>query len=229
MKLLILLLSLISLNSFAMNRVALMTGRLYVPQGYDTNDLVEVTVLGSLPDSCHRNPTHEIIKEGSTFNIHLYAYYVPERRGCKKISIPYQETINLGMLSKGSYTIQLKGTSVISKGSFKIVEARSALQDDFEYGNVMNIIEDEDSRTIELVGTNPTNCLVFDKLETDIQAKDVIVLRPRFREQGACNNEPTPFSIRYEVPFLQNHSRGVLLHVRVMGGRSLNYLFKNKI
>jgi hypothetical protein len=103
------------------------------------------------------------LKRGSTFTIYLYAYYVPESRGCKKISIPYQETINLGMLSKGFYTIQLK--ELLS-------------------GNVMNIIEDEDSRTIELVGTNPTNCLVFEKLETD---------------------------------------------VRVMGGRSLNYLFKNKI
>jgi hypothetical protein len=64
MKLLILILSLISLNSFAMTKIALMKGRLYIPEGYDTNDLAEVTVQGGLPDSCHRNPTHEIVKEG---------------------------------------------------------------------------------------------------------------------------------------------------------------------
>lgn len=228
MKLLIVFFTLITMNAWAMNKVSLMTGKLYIPQGYDTNDLVEVTLIGSLPDSCHRNPTYEIEKKGKEFNIYLYAYYVPDNRGCKKISIPYQETINLGMLERGTYTIQLKGTAVISKGTLKIQEATSALQDDFKYGNIMNVIEDEDSRVIELVGTNPTNCLVFEKLDTVIQ-KDVLVLKPHFREQGECRNVPTMFSIKYAVPYLPDHARGILLHIRVMGGRSLNYLFKNKI
>lgn len=211
-----------------MNKVPLISGKLYIPQGYDTNDLVEVTVQGSLPNSCYRSPTYEVTKSGNTFKIKLFAYYIKESKGCKNFSIPYQETINLGLFPQGTYSIELIGQELITKGNIKIKEAKSSLQDDFQYGNIMNVIEDEDSRMVELVGTNPTNCLSFEKLEQEIQ-KDVIVLRPHFKEQGLCDNEPTEFSIKYEVPYLENNGRGVLLHVRVMGGRSFNYLFKNKI
>ncbi|MFP5387135.1 MAG: hypothetical protein ACLGHN_13735 [Bacteriovoracia bacterium] len=228
MKTLAALLFFLSSTAFAVNKVPLLNGKLYIPVGYDTNDPVEVTVLGSLPDSCHRSPTYEVERSGRNINIYLYAYYVPEDRGCRKISVPYQETINLGFFQEGNYLVQLKSSRVISKAPLKIKTATSSLQDDFQYGNVMNILEDEDSRVIKLVGTNPTNCLIFDKLVTEIQ-NDVIVLRPRFREEGICEEEPTEFSINYEVPFLARHPRGVLLHVRVMGGRSFNYLFRNRL
>ncbi len=217
-----------SLNLLAMTRQPLVSGKLYIPDGYDSNDLVEVTLIGSLPDSCHRNPTYEITREGKTFVIALFAYYVPEERGCRKVSIPYQETINLGLLAKGSYKIQLRGTKVISESAIRIAESRSSLQDDFKYGNVMNVIENDYSRTIELVGTNPSACLVFEKLDSEIQ-QDIIILRPHFREEGVCKDEPTEFSLRYDVPHLPTHARGLLIHIRVMGGRSLSYLFKSKI
>jgi hypothetical protein len=228
MKLFAFLAFFLSLNLSAMTRQPLLSGRLYIPSGYDSNDLVEVTLIGSLPDSCHRNPTYEITREGKTFVIGLYAYYVPEERGCRKVSIPYQETINLGLLAAGSYKVQLRGTKVISEGVVRVTEASSALQDDFHYGNVMNVIENDYSRSIELVGTNPSACLVFEKLEIEIQ-KDIIVLKPQFEEVGVCKNGPTEFAIRYDVPHLPNHPRGVLIHVRVMGGRSFNYLFKSKV
>jgi hypothetical protein len=228
MKSVLLILALFSFHSWGMNKVPLVSGKLYIPQGYDDNDLVEITVLGSLPDSCYRSPTYEIEKVGKTFNIFLYAYLVPEEKGCKKFSIPYQTTINLGLLEKGHYTIKLKGIERDSNKILKVVGAATSLQDDFQYGNIMNVIEDEDSRVIELVGTNPTNCLSFERVDTDIQS-EVVILRPHFREQGECREEPTQFRIQYEVPFLAKHPRGILLHIRVMGGRSLNYLFKNKI
>lgn len=55
------------------------------------------------------------------------------------------------------------------------------------------------------------------------------VLRPKFKEVGHCAEEPTMFTIKYEVPYLSNHPKGVLLHVRVMGGRSFNYLYQNRL
>jgi hypothetical protein len=224
----LLFLSLLSLNSWSMNKVPLFSGKLYIPKGFDTNDLVEITVQGSLPNSCYRSPTYEISRVGSTFKIHLYAYYVNETKACKHFSIPYQEVINLGILPIGTYPIELRGQELMSQGKIKIEEAISELQDDFQYGNIMSIIEDEDSRIIELVGTNPTNCLFFKQMDQEAQ-KDVLVLRPQFKAKGTCKNEPTNFNIKYKVPYLGNSSRGILLHVRVMGGRSLNYLFKNKL
>jgi hypothetical protein len=39
----------------------------------------------------------------------------------------------------------------------------------------MNVIEDEDSRAVELVGTNPTNYLIFKKMDAEVQ-KDVVIV-----------------------------------------------------
>jgi hypothetical protein len=226
--LLLLFVSLLSLNAMAIQKVQLMSGKLYVPEGFDSNDLVEVVVSGKLPDLCYRNPTVEVERDGDTFEIYLYAYHVPVEP-CRKIALPYMEKVNLGMLPQGNYKAKLIGEHApLDTVEIKVTEAISQLQDEFNYGNVMGIRERENSRQIELIGTNPVNCLKFVKMETVIQAK-VIVLKPHFKEQGECKEMPTPFSIKYEVPFLPQHPRGLLLHVRVMDGRSYNYLFRNKL
>ncbi len=230
MKFLFLLASLLTINSYAstFNRIPLMTGKLYIPNGFDTNDLVEITVAGTLPDSCHRLPTYEVTKVNNQFNIHLYAYYVEMPEGCRKMALPYVETISLGMLKAGKYKVSLNESQNPKENlPLSVKEAVGALQDDFHYGNVMNIIEDPETREIELIGTNPVDCMQFDKLEAEVQGS-VIVLRPKFLEQGVCGEKPTQFRLKYEVPFLPTHPRGLLLHVRVMGGRSLNHLFQNR-
>jgi hypothetical protein len=228
MKIFILLISFATLNSWAMSRVPMTTGKLYIPEGFDTNDVVEVTVAGRLPDLCYRNPSYEVHREGNTFTISLFAYYVPTPEGCRALSLPYKETISLGVLSAGTYEVKLKRFRLTAdSGRVRVKEASSSLQDEFMYGNVMGIREDEAGRGIELIGTNPVNCLKFEKLVASIQ-KSVIVLRPRFREEGVCKEHPTPFSIKYEVPYLKAHPKGMLLHVRVMDGRSYNYLYQNK-
>lgn len=226
MKFLIVLMMSLSLNAWALERVPLMKGKVYVPEGYDTNDLVEVFISGSLPDTCHRNPTYEIIRTGRSFKIHLYAHYVPVPEGCREISIPYFETISLGLLEEGAYQITVKAQNRPEVSHFKVKQARGQLQDDFSYGNVMNILEDPDDRTIELIGTNPMDCLKFEKLSEEIQ-DSVIVLRPQFVEVGECKEMPTHFNLKYKVPYLPNHPKGLMIHVRVMGGRSLNHLYHN--
>lgn len=229
MKFITFLIFTLSLNAFANTKVALMSGKIYIPQGYDTNDLVEVIVSGRLPDLCHRNPTYEITREGNNFQVTLFAYYVPDRAGCKKISIPYLEVINLGLLEQGDYQVNLKGVNSLSSATpLKVVPATSALMDDFNYGNTMGILEDEEGRGIEIVGTNPVNCLKFESLETIIQ-NNVVIFKPHFKEVGVCEEDPTPYRIRYEVPYLENAPRGILLHVRVMNGHSYNYLYRNKL
>ncbi|MGE3608354.1 MAG: hypothetical protein AB7I27_02110 [Bacteriovoracaceae bacterium] len=223
------LLLMLSFNALAYTKIPLMSGKVYAPQGYDTNDSVEVVVSGRLPDMCHRNPSFEVNKTGNHFKITLFAYYVPDIQGCKQISVPYSEVVNLGMLDKGDYQVSLQGVSNTDKpAKLKIIEATSSLIDDFKYGNVMGIKEDEAGRGIELVGTNPVSCLKFESMETIIQ-NNVIVFKPHFKEEGECKEDPTPFAIRYEVPYLENSPRGVLLHVRVMNGRSYNYLYRNKL
>jgi hypothetical protein len=228
MKFILLFMCLITSALGSIQKVPLMTGKLYIPEGYDNNDLVEIVIMGRLPDLCHRNPTHEVIREGNTFKIYLYAYYVPNKP-CRRLSVPFMDKVNLGMLPQNTYAIELHGVKDKKQVSRLVIkDAINSLQDDVNYGNVMGIREEENSRRIELIGTNPFNCLKLDKLEADIQEK-VIVLRPHFRMEGRCEEVPSPFSIFYEVPFLKDHPQGVLLHVRAMDGKSYNYFYQNKL
>jgi len=204
-------------------------GKMYVAEGFDDNDLVEVTVVGSLPDSCHRNPSFEIErKENNKYIIQLYAHYVPNPEGCRQVSMPYQETINFGMMYAGEYSISLVNKQSTERKALTISPASNYLVDEFLYGNVNGVIENDANRNIKLVGVNPVNCLVFEKMDADIQGS-MIILKPYFREKGVCKNKPTPFTISYKVPRLPDSPKGILLHVRVMNGRSYTYLFQNKL
>lgn len=217
----------LSLPVLAFDKVPL-TGKLYIPGGYDDNDLVEVMVNGSLPDLCHRSPGYTVVREGNHFLIQMYAYYVPNPEGCGNLSVPYTENVRLGILPYGEYSASVEGAINASIDKFKVRKAVSALQDDYIYGNVMGIKENDASREIELIGTNPVNCLKFHKLTADVQDK-VIVLRPLFKQEGVCEDVPTSFVLNYKVPYLKKHPKGILLHVRIMDGRSYNYLYQNRL
>ncbi len=208
--------------SYSASNPSLKSNKLYVPDGYDTNDLVELTMTGTLPDTCHRVPSYSFNLNENTFLVTAELNYIDLPEGCRKMAIPFLKTINLGFLKSGNYEIKFQDQKI----SLVVKEAKGSLQDDYLYGNVTNIIEDVDSRVLKLIGTNPINCLSFEKLESEIQ-DNLIVLRPKFVEQGVCEEKPTSFSLDYEVPFLENKARGILIHVRVMGGRSLSHLFQN--
>ena len=228
MKSILMALLLCSSTAFAFEKVKI-DGKLYVAQGFDDNDLVEVTVVGILPDSCHRNPTFNIErKDDDQFSIRLFAHYVPNPEGCRQISMTYQETINFGMMYPGDYSLSLVNKRSTQKKILTINPASTYLRDEFLYGNVSGVVENDANREVELVGVNPVDCLSFEKVDAEVQ-DSIIILRPHFKESGVCKNRPTPFSIKYQVPHLQNAPQGILLHVRVMNGRSFNYLYQNKI
>lgn len=218
-----LLLSLWYSTVFAESSNILATNKLYIPDGFDTNDIVEFSISGTLPDTCHRVPSYNVNLSGNEILITADINYVSLPDGCRKMAIPFLKTLTVGFLKHGHYSVKFRD----QKLNLEIKEAQGSLQDDYLYGNVSSILEDPDSRILKLVGTNPINCLVFDKLESEIQ-DSVIVLKPKFIEQGICLDKPTAFSIDFEVPFLDHNPRGMLIHVRVMGGRSISHLFQNK-
>jgi len=227
MKFFILGLMLISSGAFGYDKVKI-NGRLYVAEGFDDNDLVEVTIVGSLPNTCFKNPSYEIIKKDNKYKVRLFAYYIPADDECRDVSIAYTETINFGMMYPGEYVISLVNKKNTESKELVIKTSSSELVDEFLYGNVSGVIENDSNREIEFVGTNPVNCLVFDKILAEIQ-NSMIVLRPKFKEIGTCENKSTPFKIKYSVPYLDRGPQGILLHVRVMNGRSFNYLYQNRL
>lgn len=216
-----------SISAFAVDKVKI-NGKLYVANGFDDNDLVELTVVGNLPNSCYKNPFYEIERKDNKYIIRLFAHYLPSHEGCREVSMAYTETINFGMMYTGEYGISLVNKKNTEVKNLVIKEASSQLVDEFLYGNVSGVIENDANREIELIGTNPVNCLEFDKVVSEVQ-DTMIVIRPLFKEVGTCENKSTPFKIKFNVPFLQDQLPGIMLHVRVMNGRSFNYLYQNRL
>jgi hypothetical protein len=227
-KILLFILLLSTLQTYAAMEKVLLNGRLYLPKGFDDNDLVEVIVVGVLPDTCHKNPVFEIERNDPNYTISLYAYYQEGSEGCRKTNLPYLETISFGMMKSGQYGMILNTPTNQMTEILKVSASISGQKDDFNYGNVTGIIESEKGREIEITGVNPLSCMKFNSLGSKIQ-KDVIVLQPKFTHEGNCDTKPTPFRIKYIVPYLQNQSPGIMLHVRIMDGRSYNYLYQNKL
>ena len=227
MKLFLLALSLFSFSALAFEKVKI-NGKMYVADGFDDNDLVELTVVGNLPNSCFRNPSYEIEMKNNKYIIRLFAHYVPLEEGCRDVSIAYTETINFGMLYAGDYDVSLVNKKNTELKKLAIKPASSQLVDEFLYGNVSGVVENDSNREIELVGANPVNCLVFDKMTSEIQ-NSMIVLRPLFKEIGTCENKSKPFKIKFKVPYIEDQNKGIMLHVRVMNGRSYNYLYQSRL
>jgi hypothetical protein len=221
-----LLAMLLSSTVFAYEKVKI-NGQLYLAEGFDDNDLVEVVVVGKLPNTCYRNPTYEIERNNNQYAVRLFAHYVPLPEGCRDVAIAYTETITFGMMYAGQYDLSLVNKRETQNKKLEIKAASTYLVDDFLYGNVSGIIENETNREVELVGVNPVSCLVFDKMTSEVQ-DSMIILRPLFKEVGRCVNKSTPFKIKYQVPYA-NNVQGLLLHVRVMDGRSYNYLYQNHL
>lgn len=216
---------LLSFSALAHEKVKL-NGKLYVAQGFDDNDSVEITAIGTLPDSCYRNPTFSVEKKGTSYLVRLFAYHIPNG-GCRDVAMAYNQTINFGMMPAGDYEVALVGLQATQTEKLRVKPAKTGLKDDFTYGNVTGIVENDANREIELVGVNPVNCMVFDKVQAEVQ-KNLIVLRPEFKEAGTCQNRKTPFKIKYKVPYLAKAPQGVLLHVRIMNGRAITYFYQNR-
>jgi hypothetical protein len=227
MKIILALFILLTSTAFAFEKVKI-NGKLYVADGFDDNDLVELTVAGVLPNSCYKNPYFEIVRNGSNYEVRLFAHYVPAVDGCRDVSMSYLETINFGMMESGEYKLSLVNKHSTKSVALEIKPSSSELTDEFLYGNVTGVMENDSNREIELVGVNPVNCLEFDKVISEVQ-NSMIVIKPQFKEVGACENKQTSFKIKYKVPYLPNQPKAILLHVRVMNGRSYSYLYQNRL
>ncbi len=69
---------------------------------------ISVRVTGIIPDSCTKARDPETRRDGSTFTITIIGER-PTGMACAQIVSPYEQTIRLGTLDPGSYTVIVNG------------------------------------------------------------------------------------------------------------------------
>lgn len=203
----------------------------YSPAGFDSNDSVEVVVTGFLPNLCYKAPKSEAVVKNGRIEVKVTALRNNPGLGfCPAVIVPYIEYINVGVLDKGKYQIVVNETSRWAKKSnIAIAEASSNSIDEVIYANVDEVVrENEGSRKMLLKGYNPSDCFELKEVAVVDNGVDTYSVLPKMKRVKAhCPKKMIPFEYEFEVPEKLEADR-VLLHVRVMDGRSVNAFFNNK-
>jgi hypothetical protein len=149
---------------------------------------------------------------------------------CAQVIVPYIEYINIGVLDRGNYQLAVnENTSWEKKSKLAIAEATSNSIDENIYANVEEIAKGEEgTRKVYLKGNNPSDCFELKEVLVKDNGVDTYSILPKLKQIKAnCPKVMVPFSYEVEIP--QNlEADKVLLHVRVMDGRSVNAFFNNK-
>lgn len=235
MKKLITALSLIPVLGFAAlpnsYEASVPVDHVYSPAGFDSNDNTEVAITGFLPNLCYKAPKSTVTVTNGKINIAMKAMRNDNAMGfCAIVRLPFVEYINIGVLDKGKYDITVNEASPYQKSSkLAVAEASSNSIDEIVYANVEEVVRvANETRTIQLKGYNPSDCFELKEIVIKDNGSDTYSILPKMKQIRAhCPKKMIPFTYEVEVP--QNlEADKVLLHVRVMDGRSVNAFFNNK-
>lgn len=201
----------------------------FSPAGFDSNDNVELVVTGFLPNLCYKAPKSSVEVKNGKIEVSVTAMKKIGLGFCPAVILPYIEYINVGVLDKGKYQIAVNKDSRWNKFSnIAIQEASSNSIDEVIYANVDEVVREEGSRKILLKGYNPSDCMELKEIQIIDNGVDTYSILPKMKQVRAhCPKKMIPFSYEMEVPEKLEADR-VLLHVRVMDGRSVNAFFNNK-
>ena len=202
--------------------------RIFSPIGFDTNDLAEVVLTGTLPTSCHQlgGSTFTVDRDKKVIRINLTGYKV-ERGICIDLSAPYQHTVKLGHLPAGDYDVRLVQTPTI-KSHLPVKPSNSAGRDDHLYLPVefADLILADGSQKIYLSGRYPKikqGCMALERTIVRVHDNDQILVQPiaKILDEDSCQ-EGQPRTFHHLVAMPTAFAGEGLLHVRGLNGTSYN-------
>jgi hypothetical protein len=204
---------------------------IYTPSGFDSNDNTEVVVTGYLPNLCYKAPNSVISVKDGKISVSVKAMRRDNGLAfCTLIRLPFTESVNIGVLDKGQYQIAVnEKTNWEQQSKIAVTEAVSNSVDEVVYANVDKVERlSDDSRTVVLTGYNPSDCFELKEIVVKDNGSDTYSVLPKMKKvRDFCPKKMIPFNYKFQVPETLAADK-VLLHVRVMDGRSVNAFFNNK-
>ncbi len=218
----------LSLADNSIEKVAAPVTQVFSPLGFDSNDSSEVIISGFLPNLCYKAAKADAQVSGKSVQVEVSALKVKGRM-CAMMSVPFLEVATLGVLPAGKYSVEVNpGRRRALEGNLTVVKAERSSIDDFIYANVSQIERIEGTRRILLRGENPSSCYDLDEIRLISNGKDVYSVLPILTQVSSrCDSVMEPFEYEFTVP-RELPAKKILLHVRVMNGKSVNQLFDNR-
>lgn len=208
--------------------------RVYVPQGFDDNDNVEISVAGRFLGTCYKTGPIEAKAnpETQTIDVTVKTYHYRDER-CGKRLVSFIQTAKLGPIKSGTYKIRVNSTEIPSTQQLLVTRAARATADDYIYAPVETVQVDETSPgkpKLILSGRYPystDDCMILQEVKTSVTPDQVLVVQPivGFATGPQCASWFGRKSFHYTVDLSQAlRGKTFLAHVRVMNGNSINTL-----
>ncbi len=207
--------------------------RVFVPEGFDDNDQVEVILYGEFPNTCYRFADSSVERgaQGNTFTIDAQALSYEEGEICAQVLTPYIKPVALGLLEAGSFDIQVNNSQ--AEAALEVNARATESPDDYLYAPVTTASlgwdADSQRQLINLKGVYPEavngECTVISEVRVNVTQGDVIVVQPIMSlVTGSICDDRTDRNFDESIPMEMPFNGTGLLHVRVMNGNSLNSL-----
>jgi hypothetical protein len=202
--------------------------QVYTPMGFDTNDDTQIVVTGNLPSVCYQAPKSVIKRVGKKIEVTVWAYYRKDTV-CTQILVPFMEVISLGLMKSGDYEVTSENPNGEIRSNFEVSPSRTPAVDQFIYANLNTIVSHDGSQKVTLMGYNPSDCYTLDEVKMIFNGKNTYSILPIMKQvRDHCPRKMTPMSFDIELPEPVAED-AVLLHVRIMSGKSINQIHRTKL
>lgn len=199
---------------------------LYLPDGFDSNDTVEVVVTGAFPNACYSRNDVSVKVKNDMIDIRVTAVAhektFPVTR-CPDMSVPFKEVVHIGSLQGGEYTVKVNDRL---QDKFSIAESPSHSVDEHIYAAI-EWVEHKGANNYVLHGWRYSNCIDLDKVKVISNNKDTLSILPVMKQlTDFCPMKMMPTQYPVKLDFSSMKMKSPLLHVRTMDGKSVNTVLK---
>lgn len=202
--------------------------KIFIPTGFDDNDVAQIVSLGHFNSTCYRSADPKIDIDTEKFTIHIGLQALKYEEPCEQIRNKFVKVIDLGILPSGVYTII---ESNQERGTLNIKHTESKSRDDFLYAPIHSAEIYFDPRSeeafMELRSAMPNSCYHLREENIQIVHKSarVIEILPILERDSRPNAEctQTRTMLRRVLSFPDKFdAESYLFHIRTMNGESLN-------
>lgn len=200
---------------------------LYVPDGFDSNDAVELVVTGSFPNPCYSRNKVQVKVVDDVIDIKVLALAPDDRtkgsRFCPQMLVPFKEVITVGNLQGGDYKINVNQNTRYALADKMIVkEATSSAVDENIYAAI-EWVEAKGNDQFVLHGWRYSPCMELETVKVVSNKKDTLSVLPVMKQvSDFCPMKGIPVSYPVKFDFSGLKMKQPLLHVRTMDGKSVN-------
>lgn len=207
--------------------------KIFIPEGFDDNDNVEVILKGEFPNSCYHVGRTGIKVDQAKMLITVWAtaYQYAGSEECLEVITPFIQEVSAGILKKGDYKVVFQYDNDIA-ADLKVVARTTESPEDYLYAPVVNArlnIDANGKQSLTLEGNYPymfVGCMRMREVRATLSNSDVLVVQPitEIVNNDECFTQPSDKAFSVTTGLSQPFMKEGLIHVRVLNGDAINRL-----